>query len=291
MASLFVANRLAAVQDRHEKRRYEFEMLRRPHQLMGLGRSDESRTNRNFGAPIVRMGAVTSTMDVARRLERLGAAEGTTVIAALQTAGRGRSRRNWESPVSTGLYCSILLRPRIAISQLQPFAIAAGLAVCDALDPVGDVGLQLKWPNDVLHQGRKLAGILITSGITGETVESAVLGIGLNLSPDPLFPEQAISLAEIENVSIDREATPFAFIATALEQRYRLILATEAERAIDGWERRLAYLDQVVSIVDGSETIEGRLAGLAANGSLLLETSSGVKQIASGDLVRGTRLV
>ena len=92
-------------------------------------------TIRPLGTPIVRMGEVTSTMDIARRLESLGATEGITIVAASQTQGRGRSDRTWTSPPGAGLYCAILLRPQISSDRFRPFTIGAGLAMCEALDP------------------------------------------------------------------------------------------------------------------------------------------------------------
>lgn len=246
--------------------------------------------DRRLGVPIVRMGTVSSTMDIARDLGRLGAAEGTTVVAARQSAGRGRAGRTWESPGGAGLYCSVLLRPRIDSSAFQPMSIAVGLAVCDALDPEHRLGLQVKWPNDVLADGRKLAGILIRTYVTGSLVESAVLGIGLNLVPDSTRPAQAISLADLAGFTPNLWGDPLSSITTAIQARYAALAAGDTERALEGWDRRLAYLGERVTIEDGASLISGLSMGLGESGSLLIETATGLISIVSGDLTRGPRL-
>src|SRR5215204_5105565 len=158
-------------------------------------------TDRKLGTPILRMGNVTSTMDVARRLEAFESSEGIAIIASCQTHGRGRCDRNWQSPRGSGLYCSILLRPDMSILQFQPFSVAVGLAICEALDPEHRLGLQLKWPNDIIFRGRKLAGILIATNLNGSQVASAIIGIGINLLADPSYPETSIALEEIPDVA------------------------------------------------------------------------------------------
>jgi len=246
--------------------------------------------DRSLGVPVVRMGTVASTMDVARDLDWLGAAEGTTVVAARQTRGRGRAGRIWQSPHATGLYCSILLRPRIPSTAFQPMSIAAGLALCDALDPEQCLGLQIKWPNDVIVDGGKLAGILIATNIAGSSVESAVLGFGLNLAPDPCRPAHAISLADLGGATSDTSADLLSQITRALQSRYEAVVGGDTDRALRDWDDRLAFLDEKVTIQDGPSAVTGRIIGLSSSGSLILQTSAGPISIVSGEMTRGPRL-
>lgn len=244
---------------------------------------------RILGASIVRMGTVTSTMDIVRQLERLGAAEGITVIAASQTRGRGRAGRSWQSPESAGLYCSILLRPRISPYRFQPFSIAVGLALCEALDPDQQIGLRLKWPNDIVYQEKKLAGILLTTSLGGALVESAILGIGLNLHPDTARPDHAISLTEIPGSNPAAVEQLFESIARMIGLRYDAILCEDPERALADADARLALLGRAVAIEDGSMTHFGQVIGIDDRGALQLATSSGIVAISSGELTRGPR--
>lgn len=243
-----------------------------------------------LGSPIVHLGTVTSTMDIARDLERLGATDGITVLAERQTQGRGRSGRTWESPVGRGLYCSILLRPCIPASEFRSFSIAVGLALCDAFDPGNRLGLTLKWPNDILAGDRKLAGILITTNLAGEIVDSSILGIGLNLAPDPTQPVCAAALSEIEEATRQTSKSVLASIIAAVRMRYAALLDGEIEGVLAGWTDRLAYRGRFVTIQDGSAQLTGRLIGIDSAGALLLETDPGkVSTISTGELQRGPR--
>lgn len=223
-------------------------------------------------------------MEIARELACLGAAEGTAVIATSQSQGRGRSGRRWDSPASAGLYCSLLLRPHVPISEFASFSIAAGLAICDALDPDGRVGLQLKWPNDVVVGGKKLAGILTVSNLVGELVDSAVLGFGINLAADSSHPETAISLAELSGQSV---LDPFFSVASAITGRYTALFQGKHAQVLDGWQDRLAFLGHPISIQDGSQTYTGILQGIDAQGALILQTPAAVLTIHAGELTRG----
>ncbi len=235
------------------------------------------------------MGVVTSTMDIARDLEALGAPEGVTVIAAAQTHGRGRADRTWQSPPHAGLYCSILLRPNILLDQFQPFSISVGLAICEAIDPHCSKGLQFKWPNDILYHDRKLAGILITTSLTGSLVSSAIVGIGLNVHPDQTRPATAISLSEIASASTTSSLDLVATIVDSIAARYTDICVDPAS-AIADWPSRLAYRGQTVSLYDGARTRTGTVQGLDESGALILSTSRGDERISSGELTRGPRV-
>ncbi len=120
-----------------------------------------------------------STSDDAKRLARTGAAEGTVVVAARQQGGRGRLGRTWESPEG-GAYFSAVVRPQIAPAQIAPLALVVALGVASGLEALG-VSTMLKWPNDVLFEGRKLAGILLEMSAEADRVEWVVAGVGINV--------------------------------------------------------------------------------------------------------------
>ncbi|MDQ3759191.1 MAG: biotin--[acetyl-CoA-carboxylase] ligase [Actinomycetota bacterium] len=138
----------------------------------------------SFDGPTVHHRLTDSTNDRARELALAGAPSGTVVVAAEQTAGRGRTGRRWSAPAGAALLCSAILRPLEAHHSLLPLAVP--LAVCDATEELAPVQCQVKWPNDVWLGERKLAGVLIEA----RPPEWAVMGVGLNLSiPDKAFPE------------------------------------------------------------------------------------------------------
>lgn len=242
---------------------------------------------RLLGQPVVRLGAVTSTMDIARQLERLGAPEGTTVVAASQTHGRGRVGRHWQSPPGVGLYCSILLRPEIEPARLLPLAVAVGLSVCDAVDLDRAAGIQLKWPNDILAGDSKLGGILVSTSIQATVVHSAIVGIGLNLWPDPARPVGAVSLAEIHAIHPGLAAGLLPAILSNLADRYCSLCKGAPVEALNGWQSRLAYMNQRVTMREGDHVHTGFLRGIDSTGALVLESAAGRTSMYSGDVIRG----
>ena len=148
---------------------------------------------------ILSFASIDSTNEEIRRRAKTGAPEGTAVMAESQTAGRGRRGRVWVSPPGN-LYCSLLLRPQCAPKDAGNLSFAAALAVAEALLPLLPEGIDLrfKWPNDVLLDGKKVAGILIESEVEGGSLSFAVVGAGINVAnspPDTEFP--ATSLAAI----------------------------------------------------------------------------------------------
>lgn len=142
--------------------------------------------------PIHSFDTVPSTNSLAKKLAENGALHGTAVIAANQTEGRGRLGKNWHSVAGKGLYCSIIVRPRLAIQDFPKITLAAGLGVALAVDRIASGFSQLKWPNDIFLDGKKCGGILTESSALNELEGQrfAVIGIGLNLNSSlDDFPE------------------------------------------------------------------------------------------------------
>ena len=142
----------------------------------------------------------TSTNDMAKDLADFGVPEGTVVLAEEQTSGKGRYRRHWFSSPGKGLYLSVILRPKQP--EISLLTLSAGLAVAEALRDVLGVKVCLKWPNDLLWEGKKLGGILSESSYFGQKLNYVVVGIGLNISHSeedfpPGLRDSAISLKQI----------------------------------------------------------------------------------------------
>jgi BirA family biotin operon repressor/biotin-[acetyl-CoA-carboxylase] ligase len=136
----------------------------------------------SLGLPMHLLGVATSTNDEAQRGAKAGASHGTTWVAEQQTAGRGRRGRSWVSPAGEGLLFSLLLRLSCPPTRLPPLALLAGLAVREAVlraAPAADV--KVKWPNDVVVDGRKVAGVLVEAVTQGSRVEAVIMGIGINV--------------------------------------------------------------------------------------------------------------
>jgi BirA family biotin operon repressor/biotin-[acetyl-CoA-carboxylase] ligase len=231
------------------------------------------------GWTLVALDSVGSTNDEAARLADAGAPEGTVVWSREQTGGRGRRGRQWASPVGN-LYSSTILRPDGAAGRAAELGFVAALAVADIVPP--ERALRVKWPNDVLVDGGKVAGILLESAI-GQTgrVQHVVAGIGVNVGFAP-------QLAEMRY----RGAALGGSVEAALEKLTAALAARLAEWRRDGFETvRAAWLAKAgpigaeVDVKLGEELVHGRFAGLDREGALLLETAAGPRKIVSGELL------
>ncbi|MEW6567205.1 MAG: biotin--[acetyl-CoA-carboxylase] ligase [Chloroflexota bacterium] len=228
---------------------------------------------------------IGSTNDEAARLARGGAPEGALVVAEEQTAGRGRAGHRWSTPPGTALAMSVVLRP------VSPAAVTGGglmavgaLAVADALEAEG-ARPQIKWPNDVLAEGRKLAGVLVEASWVGADIDFAICGIGVNVRRGAVPPERDIDYPAtcVEAVlgrSVDREDLLIA-ILSGLDRWYHRLGSPELLQA---WEQRLAFADDEVTVRSGEGTeIRGRVRGLAQDGRLRLETAEGAIVLVGAD--------
>jgi BirA family biotin operon repressor/biotin-[acetyl-CoA-carboxylase] ligase len=234
--------------------------------------------------------SVVSTSDRLKALARGGAAEWTVVGADRQTGGRGREGRTWTSP-SGGLYLSVLLRPRAEVAARLP--LAAGIAVAEAAEEHG-VEAELKWPNDVLVTGRKLAGILAEAASGADGVEWVVLGVGLNVSLDEqALPEALRGAVASLGGAAGRAPRPVAVAAAVLSRLavwYDALDASPA-RVVAAWrERAVAWWGERVDVRVGKETVSGRLAGIDDEGALIVVTGSGqLRRVLSGEVLRVRR--
>lgn len=231
---------------------------------------------------------VESTQSVAFRLAELGAADGTVVSTDHQTAGRGRSGRIWHEEPGNALLFSIILRLSGPLELLSTLPLRSALAIVNVLDRDYGVPAMVKWPNDVLVDGRKISGILIqTRTIDRERV--AVIGIGINVHGLPTAADRhAASLGNEADRPVDRDA----LLDACLEEFNCLWplshpVFTPAE--MDNINDRLWLRGAQVAVQDGGRQIEGEYIGIGEDGLLLLRTSTGVRRIAVGDLTRGPR--
>lgn len=235
---------------------------------------------------LVHYDTIGSTNDEAKRLAREGAAGGTIVTAAAQTAGRGRRGREWVSPPGN-LYASLVWRPECPLAEAAQLGFVAALALAEALDAVSPMrlALRLKWPNDLLLGGRKLAGILLESETIGGTLaDFVVIGIGVNLTFAPEGVETlATSLAAAGVPGITPEAVllRLAERIAAWAGRWRRDKFAPVRQA---WLARAVGVGEPVRVRLERTTLHGRFADLDESGALLLDQESGTRRIAAGDV-------
>ncbi len=244
-----------------------------------------------LGEPLLRRQRVASTMDVVASLGRAGAPEGLVVVAEEQTSGRGRAGRAWVAPAGTGLLCSILLRPPVRPADLSALPLLIGVAVSRAIEAVAPVCPSVKWPNDVLIDGRKVAGILLNARATAEHVDFVVAGIGVNVSATTAGNDGAITIEEASRSSIDQRRLLDGLLEE-LSSIYNGFLGAPATPDLEPWRARAHLRSEQVTIRDGNRELVGRFHDVDSTGALLLEDPDGsLRRIISGDLIRGPRSV
>ena len=244
---------------------------------------------------LIRHTRITSTMDVARELAERGAQEGTVVLADEQTAGRGRAGHTWYSPPGDSIYASLVLRPPLAPAESGWLTMMAALAVKDEIrrmkDEIEDSAfiLSIKWFNDVQLKGRKVCGILVESSMTGQQVDYAVLGIGLNVNTvfdgaPAEVQQRATSLRQTFGARFDRERV-LSSLLSRLDERYTALIRARRSPA-DEYARHVETLGQQVEIDTGSGIICGIAARVEDDGSLIVVTERGEVAVRFGTLVR-----
>jgi BirA family transcriptional regulator, biotin operon repressor / biotin---[acetyl-CoA-carboxylase] ligase len=228
---------------------------------------------------------IGSTSDEAKRLAREGAAEGLIVWAKSQTAGRGRRGRVWVSPPGN-LHMSVVLRPHCGAAIAAQLGFVAALAMTGAIGELAPaIALQCKWPNDLLANGKKLAGILLeTEMIAGENLDFVILGVGVNLMLSPRdTPYAATSLAE-EGVAAILPATVIAAFTRHFAEWLTSWNADGFAPIRDAWLLRAIGLGQPIKVRLERDTLDGRFLDLDYDGALMLGTPSGSRRIAAGEV-------
>jgi BirA family biotin operon repressor/biotin-[acetyl-CoA-carboxylase] ligase len=229
---------------------------------------------------------IGSTNTAAMAAAAADAPEGSVFLAEEQTAGRGRGANSWQSPRSNGIYCSVIVRPALPPSEVLVLSLAAGLAVCAALAEVDPrVSADLKWPNDVLIEGKKVCGILTEMNAEATRVRYIVVGVGINVNQSS-FPRElsATSLRLVTGSEWSRVALVAALLKS-LDREYRrlreepnareLILRHFAENS--SWVQGKA-----VRIEENGSVFEGTTAGLDHRGFLQVRGSEGIQTVLSG---------
>jgi BirA family biotin operon repressor/biotin-[acetyl-CoA-carboxylase] ligase len=248
-----------------------------------------------FAGRVRYFASIDSTNTLAMREAEEGRESGTIYLADEQTGGRGRGAHSWHSAPRTGLYVSILLRPRLAPADILWVSLAAGLAVQQAIREVTSLAVDLRWPNDLLLSGRKLGGILTELNAEVTRVRHAVIGVGLNVH-QPAFPPELASLATSLTIETGQEWSRQDLLVALLRNVDREIsrLTTERLDAVtaDIRERLAAgssWIKGKQVVVTESDTFAGITDGLDSRGFLRVRTGDGVRTVLSGGVREGGR--
>jgi BirA family biotin operon repressor/biotin-[acetyl-CoA-carboxylase] ligase len=227
--------------------------------------------------------SVTTTMDEARKEAKAGASEGTVVVAEEQTTGRARLGRTWISPPGV-VAVSIILYPEM--SQLIRLTMVAALATSRCIEKATGLETTIKWPNDVLLNGKKISGILTESALRGQSVDWAVIGIGINVNFDPeAYPEIA-DIATSLSVELGKEVSQLEVLLHLLnEAEFFYSALRRGEPIYQQWRDKLETLGKVVQVKTGTDLEKGYAESVDEDGALFLRRSDGsLARIVAGEV-------
>jgi BirA family biotin operon repressor/biotin-[acetyl-CoA-carboxylase] ligase len=233
--------------------------------------------------PIHYFETLESTNNYAKELAAREAPEGTVVIAETQTGGRGRLGREWDSPPGVGLYVSVVLRPLLPPIELPQITLITAVAVVRTVRRVTGMAPAIKWPNDLLVNGKKLGGILTEMETESDRIRHVVVGLGLNVNNQKFPPElakTAISLAQAVGSTFSRLDLLKAWLEE-FEDLYERFLNQGFSEILAEWKRHTITLGRPVTVRQGPREISGQAVDVAPDGALLI-------QIPGGEMVRVT---
>jgi BirA family biotin operon repressor/biotin-[acetyl-CoA-carboxylase] ligase len=242
-----------------------------------------------LGKTIHYFNSIVSTNSKAYELASQGVKEGEVVIAESQTKGKGRLGRNWFSPPYLNLYLSAILRPKIPPPQAPLITLMAAVATAEAIEKFSGLQPLIKWPNDILLNGRKMAGLLNEIKSETDRIHFVILGIGVNLNiAGKMFPKEiraiATSLKEEMGQGVSRKIFLASFLQE-LEKWYTVFIKQGEAIILKSWRERAQIKGRQVRMVSFGETITGRAIDVDSDGALIIETRRGErKRVVAGDV-------
>ncbi len=235
--------------------------------------------------------SIDSTNARAKELAEQGGPNGTLVVADQQTAGRGRRGRDWQTPPNTGIAMTLLLKPDINPNHASMLTLVSALAVARAIAELSGAQAQIKWPNDIVMNGRKVCGILTEMNAQFDYISYVVVGIGINVH-NREFPAElsdtASSILLESGIRIHR-ASLIARVMEYFEAYYDVFMETEdLSGLLDAYNELLVNRGREVSVLDPKEPFCGRAVGITRKGELIVDTWESRKLVSSGEVsVRG----
>ena len=233
---------------------------------------------------------VDSTNDEAARQLSAGRPAPFAVLARRQTRGRGRFGRTWHSESRTSLYASFAFRPQVAPERMQTFTLWMGLNVCELLSNFAQVTPGIKWPNDILFDGRKAGGMLTEARIDADQIRDLVFGLGLNVNPPADgwpsdLGRRAVALADVTGAALDLNRLAAALIGRVLLAYESFVEGDHLKTFPDLWHRYDLLRGKAVTLLEGGRRHQGIVSGLDGEGALLLRDVHGkVQRFRAGEV-------
>jgi len=248
--------------------------------------------NRAIGRIIHYYESLPSTMDRAMELALDGAPEGTLIISESQTRGRGRMGRLWMSPKYKGIYFSLIIKPEILPQQAPVLTLISAVAICEGLKQQLGVKAQIKWPNDILLDNKKVGGILTELSAETDTVYAIIVGVGINVNNDrKTLPHSAISLKAITGHEVIR-LDVLQSVLTCFEQSYLEFKKQGIKQILDKWRTFSVTLGRRVRLSMSRKRLQlvGEAMDIDQDGGLLIRKDSGlIERVMAGDIIHCKR--
>ena len=235
--------------------------------------------------------SIDSTNTKAKEMAEKGYPSGTLVVADQQTAGKGRRGRSWDSPAGTGIFLTLMLKPDINPNNASMLTLVAALATAKAINDVTGAAARIKWPNDIVVNGKKICGILTEMSAQFDYINHIVIGIGFNVHNET-FPEdirETASSLYLECGKHFHRAEIIERFLSHFEEFYNIFLQTEdLEGLMKEYNALLVNIQKQVRVLDPKEPYEGKAIGITKKGELIVDTWESRKLVSSGEVsVRG----
>ena len=245
-------------------------------------------TTRILGSEIHYYTEIDSTNNEAKKCAVAGCPEGTLVITEAQQGGRGRLSRGWFSPAAKGIWMSVVLRPPFPPQEAPKCTLMAAVALNRAIREVAGIPCGIKWPNDILCNGRKLVGILTEMSAEMDAINHIVIGTGINvnIAADEIPPE----LKEIATSILVEKGAPVSRldllirVLECLEELYLAVKESGFEAVLTAWRRESITLGRMVNVIAPDKSYQGKAINIDSDGALLVETDQGVERVLAGDV-------
>jgi len=247
-----------------------------------------------IGSTVLLLPEVDSTNKLVKEYLENGAEEGLVAIAEAQTAGRGRFGRTWHSPAEKGIYLSVLLKPRLIPNHLSRLTLMAGVATVSTLNEFTRQRATLKWPNDILINGKKACGLLCEYSQAPDGTTGIIIGVGININHLPeQFPEELRGTSTsllIENGLPVKRLSLIRSLLNHLDQEYQAYLTDGGKETLRKWTLNTDLFEKQVIITCGSNTTRGVALRLDDSGRLIVRTEGGdEKAFDSGEVTLRTK--
>ena len=243
----------------------------------------------SFTKEIIYKETIDSTNTYAFKLALTGKPEGTCIVAESQKSGKGRLNRTWFSPAYQNIYLSVILRPPVHPSKVYPITFLSSLAVHDAVKDLTGLPPTLKWPNDVLINGKKVCGTLLEISTEADMVSFVIIGIGFNINMDAQHTDESIkdkaTSLYMETGKTYNRAYVCAVLLSMLERYYSVFLEKGEREICNIWESKALIKGKYIEINQMTEVFRGISEGIDIDGAMLLNINGEVKKIIAGDVL------